>query len=110
MARTALRGWKRYGHSPDPRVRARFRREARILPIQYAAAIAGARAWFKNDRDLRKLADDTLRDLVAEFGWRSRLAAFFGGPYVLWSIKREAHAMENKPPVEPPTFYEPAMA
>lgn len=108
MARTALRGWQRHGRSSDARVRARFRREARLLPFQYAAVLAGARIWFRKEPALRAQADEVLRELIREFGWRSRLAASLAGWYVARQIRKEAHRMEHAAPVEPPTFYDPA--
>lgn len=110
MARTCLRAWKRYKDSPDPRVRARFRREAALLPWQYAAAIAGAKIWFREQPELYKLTSDLLEELFQEFGWRSRLAALVGGRYVARKIRQEARAMEKAPPVEPPMFYDPLPA
>ena len=106
MARTSLLGWKRYGKDPDPRVRARFERESKTLPVQYAAALAGAKRWFKNDPALRARINTVLSDLKKEFGIRTQLAALFGGHYVFRKLQKEAKNLSEGVSVEPPTFYE----
>ena len=106
MARTSLMGWKRYGKDPDPRVRARFERESKTLPVQYTAAIAAAKRWFKKDPALRQRINSVLRDLKKEFGMRSHLAALFGGNYVYGQLQKEARNLSAGINVEPPTFYE----
>jgi len=106
MARTSLMGWKRYGKDSDPRVRARFERESKTLPVQYAAAIAASKRWFRKDRALRQRIDNVLRDLKKEFGIRSHLAALFGGQYVYRQLQKEARNLSEGINIEPPTFYE----
>ena len=106
MARTSLLGWKRYGKDPDPRVRARFERESKTLPVQYAAAIAASKRWFRKDRALTQRINNVLRDLKKEFGLRSHLAALFGGRYVFGQLQKEARNLAEGINVEPPTFYE----
>jgi hypothetical protein len=41
-----------------------------------------------------------------EFGWKSRLFAAIGGPYVLWKIRQEEKRLARGWTYEPPTFYE----
>jgi len=106
MARTLLEGWKRYGKSADPRIRERFRREARTLPVRYAAAIAGARRWFRDQPDIRKRLEDLLREIKEEFGLRARLASALGGIHVYRSLKAEDRRLRNGMTLEPPTFRE----
>ena len=110
MARTTLRGWQRYGRHADPRVRARFCREASLLPWQYAAALAGARIWFQDKPALARQTSELLAEIQREFGWRPRLAALLGGWFVAHKLRQEARKMETVAPVEPPTFYEPLPA
>jgi hypothetical protein len=50
--------------------------------------------------------DELLAELFAEFGWKARLAATFGGPYVAWRIRREEKRLAKGWTYEPPTFYE----
>ena len=106
MARTALAGWKRYGNAPDPRVRARFQREGRVLPVEYVAALAGARLWFRDQPEMQAKIDALLGEFKSTFGWRSRLAAVFGGRFVYRRLKQEAQRMAEGIVIEPPTFYE----
>lgn len=106
MARTALAGWKRYRNHPDARVRARFQREGRVLPVEYVAALAGARRWFRDRPEMQAKIDALLGEFQAEFGWRSRLAAVLGGRFVYHRLKQEAQRMDEGVVIEPPTFYE----
>lgn len=107
MARTALQGWKRYGQIGDARIRARFQRESRTLPIQYAAALSAARRWFRHKPALRQRIDAILKELHQEFGFRSVLASAFGGWYVYGKLTAEARRLAGGVAIEPPTFYEP---
>lgn len=102
MARATLRGWKTYAQHPDPRVRARFKREAGVLPHQYAAVLWATRRWYPKNSAVYREADAILRDLIREFGFSSRLAASLGGRYVYRALKKEA----GRETAEPPTFYE----
>jgi hypothetical protein len=47
-----------------------------------------------------------LKDINREFGWRSRLSALLGGPYVLRKIRQEERRLASGWTYEPPTFYE----
>jgi hypothetical protein len=107
MARTALQGWKRYGRASDLRIRARFERESRTLPVQYAAALSAARRWFRHKPVLRQRIDQVLSDVHHEFGFRSVVASALGGWYVYARLSMEARRMACGVTVEPPTFYEP---
>lgn len=110
MARTTLRGWQRFANDSDRRVRARFRREGATLPIVYAAALAAAAKWYRDDPRLRALVTGILREIKGEFGLRARLAARFGGPFVYRRMAAEARALAAGRTYEPPTFYERRMA
>jgi len=110
MARTTLQGYRCHRKHPSPLVRERFRREARSLPVQYAAALAGAKIWFKNQPSLQSLLGDILDDIIKEFGWRSRLAAWAGGRFVAHKLRQEVRRIESSVPSEPPTFYAPLPA
>lgn len=102
MARATLRGWKKYSKHPDPRVRARFQREACTLPHQYSAVLWATRQWYPKGSPMYREADSILRDLTRHFGWTSKLVASLGGRWVLRSLKKEL----KRESVEPPTFYE----
>jgi hypothetical protein len=47
-----------------------------------------------------------LKELRAEFGWKSRLVSLLAGPYVYWKLRREEKRLAAGWTYEPPTFYE----
>jgi hypothetical protein len=47
-----------------------------------------------------------LSELHRTFGWRSRLSAAVGGPYLARKIRAEAKRLAEGWTYEPPTFYE----
>jgi hypothetical protein len=47
-----------------------------------------------------------LDELKQEFGWKARVFAALGGPYVLWKLRREEKRLATGWTYEPPTFYE----
>jgi hypothetical protein len=47
-----------------------------------------------------------LDELKREFGWKARVTAALGGPYVLWKLRREEKRLAAGWTYEPPTFYE----
>jgi hypothetical protein len=106
IVRTALKGWIRYRHHPEARIRRRFAWEAAGLSTSYAAAVWAARKWFKNTPSLARKMDDLLRDIRKEFGFLVRFTAPILGRYVHWSLSREARRLESGWTYEPPTFYE----
>ena len=106
IVRTTLTGWKRHKNHPDARVRRRFAREARGLGSVFSAAIAAAKSYYRRNPAMRAKMAGILKDLHAEFGLKSRLAAAFGGPYVLHMIRREEKRLAAGWTYEPPTFYE----
>lgn len=106
MARTTLAGWTRFANDADPRVRARFRREGAPLPTVYAAALAATVRWYRDDPRSRELAAEVLRGIQKAFGWRARLAAWIGGPFLHRRMVAEAAAVQAGRTYEPPTFYE----
>jgi biotin synthase-like enzyme len=106
IVRTTLAGWKRYKNHPDLRVRRRYHWEARELATTSTALVAAVRRYYRGDSKLRAEMDELLAELFAEFGWKARLAATFGGPYVAWRIRREEKRLAKGWTYEPPTFYE----
>jgi len=106
IARTTLAGWKRYKNHPDPRIRRRFRWEIEGMATTYAAAVAASKRYYRHDPVMRAKVSDLLADLFAEFGWKARLWAAVGGPYVHCQIRREARRLARGWTYEPPTFYE----
>ncbi len=106
IAETTLAGWRRYHSHPDARVRNRFAWEARPLRTEYAALVAAARLYFRDRPAIHAKLDRLLGELIHEFGWKSRLAATFGGRFLCWTAQREAARLARGWTYEPPTFYE----
>ena len=106
IVRTTLAGWKRYKNHPDERVRRRFAWEARELGSAFAATVAGARLYYRRNPAMFAKMSALLDELKQEFGWKARLAAAVGGPYVLWKLRREEKRLAAGWTYEPPTFYE----
>ncbi len=106
MAGTAFRGWLRYRDDADARIRARFRREAARLPVDYAAAVWAVRRHFRSRPDIRRKADELLRQLRSEFGLKCRVASSIGGRFLHRMLHREERRLARGVTYEPPTFYE----
>ena len=106
IVRTTLAGWRRYKNHPDARVRRRFAWEARELATTFSAATAGAKLYYRRNPAMRAKMAGLLKALHEEFGWKSRLMAPLGGPYVYWKLRREEKRLAAGQTYEPPTFYE----
>jgi radical SAM superfamily enzyme YgiQ (UPF0313 family) len=106
IVRTTLAGWKRYKNHPDARVRRRYAWEARELATIFSAAAAGAKMYYRRNPAMRAKMAALLKELNAEFGWKSRLISLVGGPYVYWKLLREEKRLAAGWTYEPPTFYE----
>ncbi len=106
VIRTLLRGWQRYKDHPDPRIRERFRWEARDLSVRLAGVVWAVRRWFRSNRNLREKAAGMLKEIYREFGLRSRLAGPVVGRYISWKLRRELRRLKRGWTYEPPTFYE----
>ncbi len=106
VIRTTLAGWNRYKDHPDPRIRRRFHWEVEGLATTYTAVVAATKRYYRNNPALYAAMSGLLDELVREFGWRSRVFAAVGGPYVLWKIRQEEKRLARGWTYEPPTFYE----
>jgi hypothetical protein len=106
IMRTALEGWKRYKHHPDPRIRRRLAREAGGLAKAGAAAAAATREYYRDVPALRAKMNALFEDLCGEFGDRSRQLAEQAVPYLLAAIRAEEKKAADGWSYEPPTFYE----
>jgi radical SAM superfamily enzyme YgiQ (UPF0313 family) len=106
IVRTTLAGWKRYKNHADERVRERFAWEARELGTAFAATVAGARLYYRRNPAMFAKMSALLDELKQEFGWKARVFAALGGPYVLWKLRREEKRLAAGWTYEPPTFYE----
>ncbi|MEN6459676.1 MAG: cobalamin-dependent protein [Thermoguttaceae bacterium] len=106
IVRTTLAGWRRHKNHPDARVRRRFAWEARELGASLSALVGAARLYYRGQPVMHAKMTALLRELQAEFGWKSRLAGAIGGRWVLRKIRREEKRLANGFRYEPPTFYE----
>lgn len=107
IARTTLKGWRRYKDHPDPPIRDRFAWEARILAGAYPAALWAARKWFRdrNPKLVKKLTD-LLDEIKREIGFKARLLAPLGGAFVFSRLRQEEGRLKEGETYEPPTCYE----
>ena len=106
IAKTTLRGYRRYKNHPDKRIRRRYEWEARELAVTYTSVVAAAKLYYRKNPAMRAKMQATLAELVSEFGWKSRLAALLGGRYVLRKMRAEEKRLTSGWTYEPPTFYE----
>ncbi len=106
VLRTTLKGRNRYRNHPNRRIRRRFDLEANGMATTFSAVIAGTRSYYRSNKAMHARMTGLLRDVNHEFGWRSRLSALLGGPYVACKIRREERRLAGGWTYEPPTFYE----
>ena len=106
IVRTTLAGWKRYKDHPDPRIRRRFAGDVRGLATAFSALVGAARRYYRKNPPLLAKMSALLQDLYREFGWKSRLFAALGGPFVLWKLRREQRRLARGWTYEPRAFYE----
>ena len=106
IVRTTLAGWQRHKNHPDPRVRGRYAWEARELATTFSAVVGAAKLYYRDNPAMHAKMSALLRELHAEFGWKSRLASAIGGRWVLRQIRKEEKRLAAGLSYEPPTFYE----
>ncbi|MCC7510149.1 MAG: cobalamin-dependent protein [Planctomycetes bacterium] len=106
IVRTTLNGWLKYRDHADARVRERFRWESHELSSTWAAATAGALRYYRGNAHMRKKLKALLHDLYRTFGFKARLMALLGGPWVHYNLKAEHRRMLCGETREPPTFFE----
>jgi radical SAM superfamily enzyme YgiQ (UPF0313 family) len=107
LARTLLQGWRRYRNHPEQRIRERFRREARHLPVSYASGLWAMEDYF---RSVNHTVTEKIRSLRAameeEFGLTSKLAAPIGGRLVRHLLRREERRLQRGWTYQPGAFVE----
>lgn len=107
MAETLLAGWVKLKNHPDLRIRERITRDAACLTLTWSAASWATVRWFRNrSPQVSARAQKLLTGIKREFGWKARLAAAFGGPFLLATIKRETRRLAQQISYEPRCFYE----
>ncbi len=103
---TLLKGWRRYKDHPDPRIRKRFKWEARDLIRHGAPMVAASKMYYRDNPALESRMSKLLQELVEEFGEEAARFAELAGPFVLEKIRSEEKRLSEGWTYEPPTFYE----
>ncbi len=106
IVRTTLAGWRRHKNHPDPRVRDRYAWEVRELATTFSAVVGAAKLYYRGHPMMHAKMSALLREMHAEFGWKSRLASALGSRWVLRQIRKEEKRLAAGFSYEPPTFYE----
>ena len=106
LTRTTLTGWLRHKNHPDPRVRARYALDASGLSTRLSALVGAAEIYYRGNPLMHAKMSALLKDLKAEFGWKSRFFSFFGGRFILRQIYKEEKRLAEGFSYEPPTIYE----
>ena len=106
LIRTLLKGWQRYRHHPDPRIRARYAWEVSPLRTTYAAAVWAMRRHYRHDAQRHGQMDRLLRDIYREFGLLTRISAPAIGLWAYRQLKAEERRLADGWRYEPHTFYE----
>jgi len=106
IMRTTLAGYRRYKNHPEERIRRRFAWEATDLAASYAAALWGAKWYYRKNPAMFAKMSSLLAEVYREFGIKTRLFAALGGPYVLWNALREEKRLARGWTYEPSTYYD----
>jgi hypothetical protein len=108
ICRTMLEGYKRHRNHAEPRVRARFAREAQTLRAGYGGALWAMERYLRDENPRVAAEVRVLRQEIArECGWfGTTLAAWIVGPYALWATRREAQRQVCGETYEPKVFRE----
>ncbi|MBW1692848.1 MAG: hypothetical protein JRJ41_01565, partial [Deltaproteobacteria bacterium] len=106
LIRTLLKGWKRYQHHTDQRIRDRLDWEVKPLRTSYAAAVWAMKKWYRKNRKMSEKMSSLLHDLYEAFGWKTKLIAPLLGRYAYIKIKQEEKRLANGWAYEPRSFYE----
>jgi radical SAM superfamily enzyme YgiQ (UPF0313 family) len=106
LIRTLLKGWKKYEHYPDKRIRDRFAWEVKPLRTTYAAAVWAMRKRFRTNKRMAAKMNSLLQEIYETFGWKTRIIAPLAGRYVYAVLKKEERRLANGWTYEPDCFYE----
>ncbi|MCC6860512.1 MAG: cobalamin-dependent protein [Bryobacterales bacterium] len=102
ICRTTLAGWQRYKDYPDPRVRERFRWEARDIKTMYYAVLwAMERRLKETNVAVSEQIRSLRREIEREFGGMSRVVGALLGPVLVWTSRREQKRLERGQVYEP---------
>jgi radical SAM superfamily enzyme YgiQ (UPF0313 family) len=106
LIKTLLKGWLRYKHHPDARIRGRYEWEVKPLKTTYAGAVWAMKKSYRKNKKMKKKMDHLLKDIYREFGWKTKIIAPLVGVWVHISLKMEEKRLANGWTYEPPSFYE----
>jgi radical SAM superfamily enzyme YgiQ (UPF0313 family) len=106
LIRTLLKGWKKYEHYPDKRIRDRFAWEVKPLRTTYAAAVWAMKKRFRTNKPMAAKMNSLLQEIYETFGWKTRIIAPLAGRYVYAVLKKEERRLANGWTYEPDCFYE----
>jgi hypothetical protein len=102
ICRTLFAGWKRHKDHPNPRVRARVRRDARVLRHAYPACLwAMERRLRGANREVARRVRTLRRELEREFGLFAAVASRVLGPILWWTSWREERRSPQTRSYEP---------
>ncbi len=102
ICRTTFAGWMRHKDHPNPRVRERIHREARMLKHAYPAALwAMERRLRRTNREVAARVRSLRKELEREFGVLARVAAKALGPVLWWTSWRDERRAPQGRPLNP---------
>ena len=103
---TTLKGYRKHKDHPNPRIRKRFRREAKDLVKHGVPMVAASKLYYQDNPALCQRMDQLLSELIDEFGADAEHFAKVAAPFVLEKIRAEEKRLAEGWTYEPPTFYE----
>jgi hypothetical protein len=103
---TTLKGWMRFKNHDNPRIRSRFKWEARDLIKHGVPMVAACIDYFSDNPALVARLSNLLSELILEFGDEATHYVKIAGPFVLEKIREEEQRLNDGWTYEPPTFYE----
>jgi hypothetical protein len=107
ICRTTFSGWKRHHNHPEPRVRARYQRDARVLSLAYAPTLwAMERRLRKSSPDVATRIRELRLQIEAAFGASARAAARTLGPVLWFTSWREDRRLSRGHSYDPATIIE----
>jgi hypothetical protein len=106
IVRTTLAGWRKHKNHPDPRVRRRYAWEVRELAITFSMVVGAAKLYYRGNPAMHAKMSALLKEMHAEFGWKSRIASAIGSRWLLWRVRKEEKRLAAGFSYEPQTFYE----
>ncbi|MFZ1934717.1 MAG: cobalamin-dependent protein [Thermoguttaceae bacterium] len=106
IVRTTLAGWRRHKNHPDPRIRRRYAWEVRELATTFSMLVGVAKLYYRDKPAMHAKMSALLRELHAEFGWKSRVCSAIASRWLLGRVRKEEKRLAEGFNYEPQTFYE----